>query len=506
MWNKVQRRCSLLFSGCFAILWCWVIFTVLISYQESKKICLLAVLLVSGLVLTAALLKRYASVIWKSEKLWLCCAFALLLLMTTGLLYAGLSLRVYPGWDFGSVYQGAIELAENGSFSEQSRWYFTTYPNNVAVCLFLTGIFKMFGGICDYITLGVLLNVFLLILGIIFLFLLVRQLYGVRAGAFALLLCTLFAPFYMHAPIFYTDTFALPFVTGTFLTYQLRKRDARFLILTSVVLALGYKTKGSLGVILIALLIHTWLESERALELVKRSLMLLIPFLLVVGFLTILPGQMSLWNAGDREKNEFPVEHWFAMGLEGSGGYNGDIYWMTASVEGKDEKREVDREYIRKKLEEYGFAGMGEHLKKKILITWGDGVYFAPEKLKRDPLQESPLHPWVLYDGAKYEKTYCYCSAFHLLLLAGILLSLVMGFLRKGRLKEIQAMQLAVFGLFLFLLIWETRSRYLINFVPIFILLGVDGIYEGIRFLGEKKKNILGDTKDEGKAGKVVGE
>ena len=48
-------------------------------------------------------------------------------------------------------------------------------------------------------------------------------------------------------------------------------------------------------------------------------------------------------------------------------------------------------------------------------------------------------------------------------------------------------MQIAVFGLFLFLLIWETRSRYLVNFVPIFILLGIDGI-QGIRSLLPVKK------------------
>lgn len=498
MWNKVQKGCVLLFSGGFAILWCWVLFIVLISFNESKKICLLALLLVSGLALAAVCLKRYAFGIWENEKFWLGCSILLLLLITAGFLFAGLSLRVYPGWDFGSVYLGAVELAENGDFSEQSKWYFTTYPNNVAVCLFLTGIFKVFGGICDYITLGVLLNIFLMTLGIVFLFLLTRRLYGVRAGALALMLCTLFAPFYMHAPIFYTDTFALPFVTGVFLVYQLRKRDARFLILTAVILALGYKIKGSLGVILVALLIHTWLGREKASELVKRSLLLLVPFLLVVGFITILPQQMAFWNVEDKEKNEFPLEHWLAMGLEGSGGYNGDIYWMTASVEGKDEKRAVDQDYIYRRLKEYGVSGMWQHLKRKIIFTWGDGVYFAPEKLKRDPLQESPLHSWVLYDGAEYGKTYRYCSAVHLLLLAGILLSLICCLFQKGKSKEIQAMQLAVFGLFLFLLIWETRSRYLINFVPVFILLAVDGVCEGTRFLSVKKKNIIGNTKDEG--------
>ena len=89
----------------------------------------------------------------------------------------------------------------------------------------------------------------------------------------------------------------------------------------------------------------------------------------------------------------------------------------------------------------------------------------------------------MLYDGAQYGKTYRYCSAVHLLLLGGVLLSVVCTFLRKGEIREIQAVQLAVFGLFLFLLIWETRSRYLVNFVPLFILLGIDGGQEAARYL-----------------------
>ena len=171
------------------------------------------------------------------------------------------------------------------------------------------------------------------------------------------------------------------------------------------------------------------------------------------------------------------------MGLAGHGGYNADVYWMTASIEGKEEKREVDRAFIQKQLGRYGIWGMKEHLKEKILFTWGDGVYFAPEKLKREPLQESPLHSWVLDSGIEYKKTYQYCSAVHFLLLLGIFLSIFCNVLRKGDVQEALAVQIAVFGLFLFLLIWETRSRYLVNFVPMFILLGIDGGQELGRYL-----------------------
>ena len=479
----------LLFSSVFGIIWMWMLWNVSRSMTETKKICVLAAALCGGAVLAAFLIKKFFPRFWNHEKAWTALMWTVLAATAAGLVYAGMELRVYPGWDFGAVYQGASELAQDGKFSDGSNWYFTTYPNNVAACLFLAGFFKLFGWCCSYITLGVLLNAGLITLGLAFFALLAKRMYGVRTAVLGMLLCMAFLPFYMHAPIFYTDTFALPFVTGSFLLYQMRKKDSRFLLATAVLLAAGYKIKGSLGVIMIALLIHIWLQKGKLAEHVKESVFLLVPWLLLIGFLTFLPGQMRFMDTSDAEKNEFPLEHWIAMGLEGNGGYNADVYWMTASAEGREAKKLADREFIRKKWEEYGADGLAVHLKDKVRFTWGDGVYFAPEKLKRDPMKESRLHSWVLYDGADYPKTYRFCSAVHLLLLTGILTSLIKNIWKKGEVREAGAMQLAVFGLFLFLLIWETRSRYLINFVPIFILLGLDGIagFTG-RESGEKEE------------------
>lgn len=466
----------LLFSSVFILIWTGLIWNVAVSMTETKKICAAAAVLCGGTVLAAFLIKKFFPRFWKNEKAWTALMWTVLAAVAAGLVYAGMELRVYPGWDFGAVYQGASELAQDGKFSDSSNWYFTTYPNNVASCLFLAVFFKLFGWCCPYITLGVLLNAGLITLGLALFALLAKRMYGAKTAALGMSACAVFLPFYMHAPIFYTDTFALPFVTGSFLLYQLRKKDSRFLIAAAALLAAGYKMKGSLGVILVAMLIHIWLQKGKPAEHVKESVFLLVPWLLLVGFLTFLPGQMRFMDTSESEKNEFPLEHWIAMGLEGNGGYNADVYWMTASAEGREEKKAADREFIREKWEEYGVSGMAAHLKDKVRFTWGDGVYFAPEKLKRDPVKESRLHSWTLYDGADYPKTYRFCSAVHLLLLTGILLSLIKNIRKKGEVRETGAMQLAVFGLFLFLLIWETRSRYLINFVPVFILLGLDGI------------------------------
>ena len=263
MEEKIQKSLLLIFSGVFAVIWAVLWLTAASYMNHSKLVCLLAAALLVLMLLMVYLTGRISRSLKNPGRFWRGLSCVLLLLMAAGLFYAGMELKVYPSWDFGSVYQGAVEIAENGAFSDNSNWYFTTYPNNVAVCMLLAGFFKLFGGLCSYITLGILLNIALILLGMVFTFFLAEKLYGSRTAFLIIFCCVLFMPFYMHAPIFYTDTFALPFVTGTFLSYQYRKKDAKWLLLTAAVLAVGYKVKGSLGVILVALLIHLWLQKEK---------------------------------------------------------------------------------------------------------------------------------------------------------------------------------------------------------------------------------------------------
>ena len=191
MEEKIQKSLILLFSGVFAVIWITLWFTVAVYMNQSKKICLLALFLLILFLAAAFLNIRLSQRLRNSRRLWRILSCVLLVLMAAGLLYAGMELKVYPGWDFGSVYQGAVEIVEDGAFSDNSNWYFTTYPNNVAVCMFLAAFFKVFGGLCSYITLGILLNVFLILLGMVFTFFLAEKLYGSRAAFLVMLVCAL---------------------------------------------------------------------------------------------------------------------------------------------------------------------------------------------------------------------------------------------------------------------------------------------------------------------------
>lgn len=57
---------------------------------------------------------------------------------------------------------------------------------------------------------------------------------------------------------------------------------------------------------------------------------------------------------------------------------------------------------------------------------------------------------------------------------------------KKPRFDYITLMHIITFGVYLFFLIWETRSRYIFNFTPIFIIIWADGI---INILNKLKKS-----------------
>ena len=56
-----------------------------------------------------------------------------------------------------------------------------------------------------------------------------------------------------------------------------------------------------------------------------------------------------------------------------------------------------------------------------------------------------------------------------------MLLSFIYGAVHSRK-KPVSLIRLSIFGLALFLLIWETRSRYLVNFLPLMFIICADGM------------------------------
>ena len=69
-----------------------------------------------------------------------------------------------------------------------------------------------------------------------------------------------------------------------------------------------------------------------------------------------------------------------------------------------------------------------------------------------------------------------YCSVYQFMLLAMITFSFAVGaFSGRTDGKEI-LLKIIICGVFVFFVIWETRSRYLVNFSPLFIMASASSI------------------------------
>ena len=70
------------------------------------------------------------------------------------------------------------------------------------------------------------------------------------------------------------------------------------------------------------------------------------------------------------------------------------------------------------------------------------------------------------------------------MIIAGLVLAGFSAFLEKTERSSVFSVsQLTLFGIFLFLSIWECNSRYLVCFIPVMILTASDGLTQGWKLL-----------------------
>ena len=123
---------------------------------------------------------------------------------------------------------------------------------------------------------------------------------------------------------------------------------------------------------------------------------------------------------------------------------------------------------------------------EKAVWTWQDGTYYISyhnQKPKNDNILMDFLHI-----NGKYNKAFQnYSSALQMFILLMICISAVKTLI-KPKVDEMLLIKGVVFAAFLFFLLWETRSRYLFDMTPLFILLTVDGMDTAKAFLDSFRK------------------
>lgn len=258
-------------------------------------------------------------------------------------------------------------------------------------------------------------------------------------------------------------------------------------ILIGVTAAIGFSIKPTVIIAVIAILVTHILFTKMNKKCLIRSAATLASIIIVFGgaaisIQTILNNQ----NILKIEQNvSTPLTHFFMMGMNEMP-VNGRSYYgawydkdveFTFSKKTTDEKKEANIEVIKSRFKEYGVTGYAKHLVNKARwITsegnffWGgEGGFAKWSDMKSDTLRE------LFTPGGQNYRVYLYFSqAVWIIAMLGMVIPLLFNKI-NSRNKTLLMLRLSSFGILLFIMLFEGRSRYLMNYLPCFIVLASYG-------------------------------
>ncbi len=410
----------------------------------------------------------------------------------------GILMRVNPSWDMGDVFHIAKSLAGGGYMETYYLYY---YPNNVVICAVYIVVFKiaMLLGFTDLVLVATVFNALLVSLTAVCTYFAARHLYGKATSLTLLAVMVLTTPIYLQAAIYYTDSASM-FAVSLVVLLILKTVDAKttrssviLQILTgfSAFSAFGIKVTAFIPVI--AFIIYAIYRGFGLKDLKKMAVAVLTFLVVFIGFTA---AKNAFFDSELIERYQYPPEHWIMMGLTPSdgfsvaGGFSIEDCIYTSSFKTMAERKEATRAKIVERFSQYNANTYLKHLTKKMKFAWTDGVFFAPEKLRREPVKHTFLHECVLYDG-EYTDIYKYFpQCMHMGMLFFMIYAAFCQTKRQGKKSVEAALILAVFGMLIFFAIWENRSRYILTILPVMLLLeanGIDLLLEKLRKNKEKE-------------------
>ena len=406
-------------------------------------------------------------------------------------------------WDFNVVAGYAMEYAkceDVSNYRELMRgtpaaMYFTRWPNNIPLYLLLGKIFRLcYSWKVSLNAVGIALNIIAIDLSLIFMYFSVRKVSKVSAtAATSLLLAALHVPLLVYVPIYYTDTLTLPFpILGFYLWLKVKEEIGKekfskayiYAVALAVILGAGAVLKLSVIFFLIAAVIDGLVSLP-----IKKGILLAWAVLAIgIGVYCILNQACMNSNmvVSDEEDGYIPKLHWVMMGLQGKGNYYDPDYQLTLSVpeEGRDE---LVKTMIKIRLENYGFKGMVDHLYKKISFVWAEGTYYSSLKIDRDRAHPTWMDTYVNWLGDRFTPYAEYCQGVLLINLISFVAVAISVLMHKPKRNQLLLVALiSIFGIFLFECIWEARSRYIFNYLPVFLTVTCAGWGN---ILNKKKNN-----------------
>jgi len=420
------------------------------------------------------------------------------------------------GYDGFMIYRAATGDIIHG----HELTYFSNYPNNFLLLLLSHGIHQVnmwFGTGIDTYWLLVVINILVVDLTLYLIYALTQRLYTNKHAIYALTLAVLLLGLSPWLTSFYSDTLSLPIGLLVFYLYlklkETSKLKLKFIYTFSIgiLLYVGFLIKPSavfsgIAIVVIELLLCNYKQ------LLKQSKKILVGLALtgslLAGMLSVrLPYQMLVSQqqlVRYEEAENFPFTHWLMLGTNEStmrgymtyGMWNMEDYGSTLHTSGKRAKMQKNIEVIHKRLHTFGVFGYAEHLWKKSMWILGDGTFFwgheGPLLAPTDVAGARQFVQEIVYPKGRYYDYYAYIlQTLWFIVLFAVAMSLFC--IKKYANKAFFIMTCTIFGSIVFVLLFEGRSRYLLNnlgFIVIVASLGLEKIIKHVHRYQNKLKSM----------------
>ncbi len=399
------------------------------------------------------------------------CLFALQLLLAYEIYFM-------TGWDAGIVYSMANDIA-SGAGKIGDFYYYSQYVNNIGITFLLSVIQKaamLLGlGARSYFV-CVAFGCLTVNLACVFTALSVKKLTGSAGyGLLAFVLMSFVAGLSPWITVPYTDTFSVLFPPLTLYLYLCAHEKTGYIaslwyLLAGLAGGIGYLIKPSAGIVLIAIVcVILWrllTEKEDRKKLLWGCAGIAGALLLTVG---LQKGMMAYTGYEPNENLRFSMTHYLMMGLneENTGGYYSEDYGFSSSFATRQERTRGNLEVVAKRLQEFGVTGYGHFLIQKLLTNfndgtfswWMEGSFFQKDMGHHVSGLQQFLRSLFYKEGALYG---VYAAVAQGLWLA--VQTLVLGSLigtKEDRRPANTVVWLSLLGMFLFVMLFEARGRYL---------------------------------------------
>ncbi|WP_163254398.1 glycosyltransferase family 39 protein [Bacillus tropicus] len=417
----------------------------------------------------------------------------IIIILTMEIIITSIAFNPVVG-DYAILKQGIVSVFNGDKkFLEMGQLLF--YPYNTHIVL-LGGYFAKLVGSVDVaikilpiacITGSIILNV-----------LIVRKITNFKVAHISIVLSVLNIFIYWQAPVFYTHTLVIFFISATMYTYlclktaETKRRKITLWILLGVFAACTYIIRPTALAVALAIVIENIFKFRKAYS-VKVLSSVLFCLILIVSFKGI---TTKLNLSTDNEIEKIPFTHWVKMGLNKDtyGVWNqvDSVYIDDESMKNTKDMNEHNKEVIVQRFNELGVMGYVQHLNEKITREWVSSqfsMYRIGEWFEQK--NDTVTHYVSNYSTTNYKIVTIYSYVIKLFVYIAVLAAVIL--YKKKDENESEVIRITIIstlGVFAFLLLWETAPHYTYEAFAFMNIPASLGLYKLFTIFNKEKQNV----------------